>query len=71
MEYNEIVSKKLRELRESHKLRQEDIAKIINVQRNTYNQYENNKRRIDIDNLGLLADYYKISLDKLTGRVNY
>jgi transcriptional regulator with XRE-family HTH domain len=46
-----------------------EIAKIMGVQANTYNQYENNKRLPDIIKLTKLADYYFISLDILVGRM--
>ncbi len=59
---------KLKELRESNKLTQQDVGKIINVTQGAYNLYEKQEREISIKNLIILANYYNVSLDYLCGR---
>lgn len=54
---------RLRSLREDNDYTQEDIAKILNVKQNTYQQYESQKRQIPIELLKKLAIIYKTSID--------
>lgn len=58
----------LKKEREEKKLTQKEIAKILNIKQQTYNNYETGKRTPDIEMLIKIADYYKVSLDYLTGR---
>lgn len=62
------IGQNLRKIREEHNLRQEDIAGKLNLAKNTYNQYENNKRTPTIESLWKIADFYKTSIDYLVGR---
>ena len=59
---------RLKELRKEKKQTQEEIAQVLNVQKQTYQNYELGKRSADIDTLKNLADYYNVSLDYLVGR---
>ena len=59
---------KLKEIREAKKLSQEKIAKLLNIKQGTYSLYERNERKITIENLIILADFYEVSLDYLCGR---
>lgn len=54
---------RLRDLREDNDYTQEEIAKILNVKQNTYQQYETEKRQIPIAALKKLAILYKTSID--------
>ncbi|NLB05156.1 MAG: helix-turn-helix transcriptional regulator [Fastidiosipila sp.] len=65
----QIFAKRLRELRKEMSLRQEDIAKDLNVSRQTISKYERGVREPDFCMLIKLADYYKVSIDFLFGRV--
>jgi len=62
------VSKRLKELRLSHKLTQADVAEQIHVSRPTYTEYELGKKRPSLETLVKLADLYKTSVDYLIGR---
>lgn len=42
---------RLKDLREDNDLTQEQLAMLLNCKRNTYSQYENEKRQIPIDAL--------------------
>lgn len=61
---------RIREIREDHSFTQKKVAEILNVSQRTYADYENGKTRIPIDSLLILAKYYNISLDYITGASN-
>jgi len=63
-----MIGEILKKLRKERNLTQHEISNIINVKQNSYSQYENNLRQPDIETLIKLANYYKVSLDYLTGR---
>lgn len=57
-------------LREQHNLNQTEVAKVLNISRQAYNFYENEKRDPDTSMLIRIADFYNVSLDYLLGRTN-
>jgi len=59
----------LRRLRKKKKLTQQQIADLLKINRVTYTQYELNKREPDNSTLDMLADFFKVSVDHLLGRV--
>ena len=63
--------KRIRDLRGDDDLTQEYIAKIVlNCTRSAYSKMEAGSRLISINDLIKLADFYKVSLDYLVGRVD-
>lgn len=68
MDYNIIIKEQLKKLRTIKDIKQSDIAIIIEKSRECYNQYENGKRKIDINSLCKIADEYNLPLDWFTGR---
>ena len=54
---------RLKELRENRDLRQQDIARYLNVRQNTYSQYENGQRCLPLEALIKLALYFETSTD--------
>ena len=63
--------KRIRDLREDDDLTQEYIAKIVlNCTRSAYSKNGAGSRLISINDLIKLADFYKVSLDYLVGRVD-
>ena len=60
----------LKEFRKFNNLKQEDIAKMLNIKQATYSGYESGKYEPTIKTLIKLADFYKTSIDSLVGR-NY
>lgn len=66
MKYNE----RIREIREDHSLTQQNIADLLHVGQRTYSDYESGKTRIPVDNLLILAKYYNVSMDYITGASN-
>ncbi len=65
-----MVSQRLKELRAEHKLTQKMVASVLNISREAYSMYENGKRQLKYDALRTIADYYKVSLDYLFGRID-
>ena len=56
---------KLKELRRKLKLTQEETAKQIGMQKQTYQNYELQKREPDIQTLIKIADYFQTTIDNL------
>ena len=63
-----IFSARLRELRKSMHLTQEDIANTLNIHRTTYTKYETGKANPDQKCLLQLAELFHVSVDHLLGR---
>ncbi len=61
---------KLKELRKSRKLTQEELAKEIGISRDTYKNYEQERTQMGYDMLIKMADFFNVSLDFLCGRPN-
>ncbi len=59
---------RIRNLREDHDLKQEDIARLLHCTQACYSNYETGKRDIPTEVLRALADYYHVSIDYLLGR---
>jgi transcriptional regulator with XRE-family HTH domain len=58
----------LKELRKSHNLSQEDVAKALNTTVTTISRYESGEREPNLEKLCMLADFFNVSLDYLLGR---
>lgn len=57
-------------IRTKNNLNQNDIAKILNVKRNTYSQYESKTISLSIKQVCILADYYNVSTDFILGNTD-
>ena len=57
-------------LREDHDLTQKELAQHLNVSQRCYSHYESGDRKIPLDILVALADFYDCSVDYLLGRTN-
>lgn len=64
----ERVSKIIRELREDNDLTQKEVAAIIGTTQQHYSKYENMECDIPLRVILALSDYYKVSMDYITGR---
>ena len=62
------LASRLKELRLSNNLTQEQIAQKLNITRNAYTLYETGKNNPTIETLKKLADIYKTSIDYIVGR---
>ena len=65
--YKEHFAEKLKKARKDSGYRQQQIEDITGINRTTLSRYENGEREPDIETLGLLADFYEVSLDWLVG----
>lgn len=59
--------KRIRSLREDHDKSQAEIATLLKIGQRTYCDYELGKTRIPIDSLIILAKYYNVSMDYISG----
>lgn len=66
MKYNE----RIREIREDNSMTQQKIADLLNIGQRTYADYESGKTRIPIDSLLILAKFYNVSMDYISGASN-
>ena len=66
MKYNE----RIREIREDNSLTQQKIADLLHIGQRTYADYENGKTKIPIDSLLILARFYNVSMDYISGASN-
>jgi transcriptional regulator with XRE-family HTH domain len=62
------IGDKLKLLRDSKNLNQEDIAKFLNITQGTYCNYENDVRRPSFEIIVNIADFYNCSTDYILGR---
>ena len=61
---------RLKEIREERCLTQKEVATILQVDRSTYSGWETGKDTIPLRRLNKLSDYYKVSIDYITGLSN-
>lgn len=66
MKYNE----RIREIREDRSLTQQKVADLLHIGQRTYADYESGKTRIPVDSLLILAKFYDVSMDYITGASN-
>lgn len=66
MKYNE----RIRGIGEDYSYTQQQIADILHVGQRTYSDYESGKTRIPVDSLLILARFYNVSMDYITGASN-
>ncbi len=62
-------AKRIRELREDHepKISQKDIAMLLGTTQQYYSEYENGKRKLPIEHLIKLCNFYGVSADYIIG----
>lgn len=58
---------KLKEIREDRDYKIKEIADVLKVAKNTYCNYENEKRTIPYDLIIKLSEFYNVSVDYLLG----
>ena len=62
---------RIRKIREDHSLTQQQVADLLHIGQRTYSDYESGKTRIPIDSIMILAQYYNVSMDYITGASNF
>ncbi len=63
-----MVYENIRNLREEHEKKQQELAAYLHVKQTTYSKYELGKINIPVEVFIALADYYDVSVDYLLGR---
>lgn len=58
---------RIKEMREDRDYKQQEIANYLKVAKNTYSNYENEKRVIPYESIIKLAFFYNTSVDYLLG----
>ena len=66
MKYNE----RIREIWEDNSLTQQKVVDLLHIGQITYADYESGKTRISIDNIMILAKFYNVPMDYITGASN-
>lgn len=59
----------IKKLRLQQKITQSQLAQVLNVERTTISNYENNYSNPDIETVVKLADYFNVSTDYLLSRI--
>lgn len=65
--YAESFASKLKKARYETGFTQREVAKETGIPQSTIANYETGRTQPDIENLGILADFYLVSLDWLVG----
>ncbi|MBL0386805.1 helix-turn-helix transcriptional regulator [Tumebacillus sp. ITR2] len=58
---------RLKHLRESRNLKQHEIAKLLDVNREAYSHYETERRKVSPNVIVTLAKYYNVTTDYMFG----
>ena len=66
----QILEKRLKELRESRRLYQRELAEILDMSFRGYQNYEVGQSDPKLETLIAIADYYNVSIDYLVGRTD-
>ena len=62
------IGNKLKELRKTEGLTQQQLAERLQIPRVNYTRYETNAVRPDYETLIRIADFYEVSLDEIFDR---
>lgn len=71
MNINKYCAKKLKELRESKNLTQQELAEELNINQQQIARYENNQRQFKQDFLFNLANYFNVSINEFFPPLNF
>ena len=63
-----LFAKRIRELRKSNGLTQEELGKLVNISKVSISFYESGARMPSLDTLTALCDVFKVDLEYLLGR---
>lgn len=65
--YREAFASRLKKAREETGLTQREVTKETRIPQSTLANYETGRTEPDIENLGILAEFYNVSIDWLVG----
>ncbi|WP_368490734.1 helix-turn-helix domain-containing protein [Clostridium sp. BJN0013] len=63
------IAHNLKELRTRKGLTQDELSKLLNINRATYAHYETGRREPDLETLKMLAKFFNVTLDQLAGSI--
>ena len=63
-----LFAKRIRELRKSNGLTQEELGKLVNISKVSISFYESGARMPSLDTLTALCDVFKVDLEYLLGQ---
>lgn len=63
---DQIIANRMRKLRENAGLTQKEVAALLHMERQTYGNYENCKRKPNVLVLANLSEIYHVSVDYFT-----
>jgi transcriptional regulator with XRE-family HTH domain len=66
-----LIGRRLSELRESKGITQGTVAKLLNLSNKTISKWENESSSPDLKYIPILADYFEVSIDELFGKAPY
>ena len=61
---------RLKKQRKKEKLTQKDIATFLNISQPAYQQFESGKKKMNLETMEKLADYFNVSIDYLLGKTD-
>lgn len=61
---------RLRELRNSRKLSQQELANYLQISKSSINMYERGEREPGLDTLEAIADFFNVDMDYLSGKTS-
>lgn len=64
------ITERIRNLREDGDLTQQELANLLHISQRSYSHYEMGSRKIPLDILIALADYFDCSVDYLLKRTD-
>ena len=66
-----MIIERLKKLRKERKLTQKDIATFLNISQPAYQQFESGKKKMNLETMEKLADYFNVSTDYLLGKTDF
>lgn len=66
-----MIIERLKKLRKEEKLTQKDIATFLNISQPAYQQFESGKKKMNLETMEKLADYFNVSTDYLLGKTDF
>lgn len=66
-----VFQKRLREMRERRRISRRVLSELCGLNPDAVRRYERGEAEPTLSSLILLADYFEVSLDYLTGRIPY
>lgn len=67
MEQKVSVGNRLRELRKEKGVSQDDLARLLNINKTTVSNYESDRRNLSVENITTLCKYFNVTADYLLG----